>query len=68
MSSAADAELGALFINCHEATPARHTLKEIGHKQPHTPMQTENTTTLGVVTNNLASKRLKSIDMKLHWL
>ena len=27
MSSAAEAELGALFINCREAVPARHTLK-----------------------------------------
>ena len=68
MSSAAEAELGALFINCREAVPARHTLEEMGHKQPPTPMQTDNTTALGVVTNNIASKRLKSMDMKLHWL
>ena len=34
MSSAAEAELGALFINCREAVPARHTLEEMGHKQP----------------------------------
>ena len=27
MSSAAEAELGALFINCREAIPARHTLE-----------------------------------------
>ena len=68
MSSAAEAEPGALFINCREAIPARHTLEEMGHKQPPTPMQTDNTTALGVVTNNIASKRLKSMDMKLHWL
>ena len=68
MSSAAEAELGALFINCREAIPARHALLEMGHPQPPTPMQTDNTTALGVVTNNIASKRLKSMDMKLHWL
>ena len=68
MSSAAEAELGALFINCREAIPARHALEEMGHKQPPTPMQTDNTTALGVVTNNIASKRLKSMDMKFHWL
>ena len=68
MSSAAEAELGVLFINCREAVPARHTLDKMGHKQPPTPMQTDNTTALGVVTNNIASKRLKSMDMKLHWL
>ena len=67
MPSAAEAELGALFINCREAIPARHTLEEMGHKQPPTLMQTDNTTALGVVTNNIASKRLKLMDMKLHW-
>ena len=68
ISSAAEANLGTLFINCHEANPARHPLKEMGHKQPHIPMQTDNTTALCVVTNNIASKRLKSMDMKFHWL
>ena len=68
MSSAAEAELGALFINCHEAIPEQHALEEMGHKQPPTPMQTDNTTALGVATNSIASKRLKSMDMKFHWL
>ena len=68
MSSAAEAELGALFINYIEAIPARHALETMGHNQPPTPIQTDNTTALGVVTNNIASKQLKSIDMKLHWL
>ena len=40
----------------------------MGHKQPPTPMQTNNTTALGVVTNTIVSKRLKFMDMKLHWL
>ena len=68
MSSAAEAELGSLFINCREAIPARHALKAMGHKQPPTPMQTNNTTAIGFVTNNISSKRLKYMDMKLHWL
>ena len=68
MSSAAEAELGALFINCREAIPARHALKIMGHKQPPTPVQTDNTTALGVVNKNIASKRLKPMDMKLHWI
>jgi hypothetical protein len=38
MSSAAEAKVGALFINCHEAVPARHVLKFLGHTQPPTPM------------------------------
>ena len=31
-------------------------------------MQTDNTTALGIVKDNIASKRLKSMDMRLHWL
>jgi hypothetical protein len=56
MSSAAEAEIGALYINCKEAIPARHTLEYLGHKQPPTPMQTDNTTALGVVNNNIMKK------------
>ncbi len=46
MSLAAKAKVGALFINCREAVPARHVLKFLGHPQPPTPMQMDNTTAL----------------------
>ena len=46
LSSAAKAKVGELYINCCEAVPARHILEFMGHKQPPTPMQTENTTAL----------------------
>ena len=48
-SSEAESELGALYISCCEAVPARHTLEKVGHKQPPTPVQKDNTTALGVV-------------------
>ena len=67
MSSAAEAKVGALYINCREAVPARQTLEFMGHPQPPTPMQTDNTTALGVVNNNVL-KKLKSMDIKYHWL
>ena len=67
MSSVAEAEIGALYINCREAIPSQHTLKFLGHKQPPTPTQTNNTTALGVVNNNVM-KKLKAMDMKYHWL
>lgn len=31
-------------------------------------MQTDNTTALGVVGNNIVSKKLKSMDMRVNWL
>ena len=34
MSSAAEAELGTLFLNAKTAVPMRKTLKELGHPQP----------------------------------
>jgi hypothetical protein len=68
MSSAAEAELGALYINACEAVPQHHTLEEMGHKQPPTPIQTNNTTTVGVVNNNLQPECTKAMDMCFHWL
>ncbi len=37
MSSAAEAELGALYINACEAVPQRQTLAEMGHNSPQLP-------------------------------
>ncbi len=53
--------------NCREAIPAHHTLEFLGHPQPPTPIQTDNTTVLGVVNNNVM-KKLKAMGMKYHWL
>jgi hypothetical protein len=36
MSLAAEAEVGALYINYREAIPTRHTLEFMGHPQPPT--------------------------------
>ncbi len=68
MSSAAKAKLGALYIHAQEAIPMRHLLEEMGHKQPPMPIQTDNSTALGVVTNNIQPRRTKAIDMQFHWL
>jgi hypothetical protein len=57
MSSAAKAELGALYINAWEAIPMQLLLKEMGNKQPPTPIQTDNSTAHGVVTNNIQLQR-----------
>ena len=68
MSSAAEAELGALYINCREEIPARHLLEAMGHHQYPTPMQTDNSTALGVVTNKIQPKWTKAMDMSFQWL
>ena len=68
MSSAAEAEISMLFINSRQAIPSRIILEETGHKQPPTPIQTDNTTALGFVTKNLNPKATKSTDMRYWWL
>jgi hypothetical protein len=48
MSSAAKAELGALYTTAKEMAPLCQTLIEIGWPQPCTPIQTDNSTAIGV--------------------
>jgi hypothetical protein len=64
MSSAAGAKLGALYINAREAIPMQLLLEEMGHKQLLTPIQTENSTAHGVVTNNIQPQCTKAMDMR----
>jgi hypothetical protein len=68
MSSAMEAELGTLYINAKTAISMRHTLKEFGHPQPPTPMQTDNKTAHDLLTIKIMPKALKAIDMRFHWL
>ncbi len=51
VASAAEAELGALFLNAQEAKVIRLVLEELGHPQLPTPIHVDNTTTVGIVNN-----------------
>jgi hypothetical protein len=68
MSSAAEAELGALFINAKTAVSMRQTLKELGHPQTQTLIQTDNSTAHALLTNKILPKALKAMYMQFHWL
>ena len=68
ISSAAEAELDALFMNAKTAIPIQQTLEEMGHKQPPMPIQTDNSTMIGVITNEIQPKATKAMDMQFHWL
>ena len=68
ISSTAETQLGAIFINCKEAITELQALEVMELTQTLTPMQTDNTIAHGVVTNNISRKQLKSMGMKLHWL
>ena len=68
MSSAVEAELVALYINSKCATKIQHTLAEMGHLQPPTPIQIDNYTAYGVIMNKIIPKATKVMDMNFHWL
>ncbi len=68
MSSAVEAELGALFINAKTVVSMQRTLRELGHPQPRTPIQTNNPTAHALLTNKILPKALKAMDMQFHWL
>ena len=40
----------------------------MGHPQPPTPIQTDNSTANGVVNNIIQPKQMKAMDMRFHWL
>ncbi len=53
VSSAAEAELGALFINAREAVYLRRILVKMGHPQTKTPIQTDNSTAKGFINSKI---------------
>ena len=68
MSSASEAELGAMFIITQEMVAMRQTLQEMKWPQPKSPLQTDNSAAAGVVNNTIVPKNLKRMDRRLHWL
>jgi hypothetical protein len=69
MSSAAESEMGALYKNALcKRVKERVILEEVGHKQPPTPVQTDNSTAEGIINSRVQPKRTKAMDMCFHWL
>ena len=68
VASSAEAETGGLFLNAQNILPIRHTLEQLGHKQPPTPLKTDNSTAYNFVTKNMKQRKSKSWDMRFNWL
>jgi hypothetical protein len=68
MSSAGEAEIGAVFINAKEGAVLRTTLEELGHTQPPTPMETDNTTATGYSNSTIKKKCTKAMYMRFYWI
>ena len=67
-ASAAEAELGALYDCARAMVPLRQALVEMGWPQGKSPVQTDNSAAEGVVNLTIVPKKLKSMDLRLHWL
>ena len=69
MSSAAEAEVGGLFVNGQEGVALRNALTEMGHPQPDaTPITTDNSTADGIANDTVKIKRSKAMDMRFYWI
>jgi hypothetical protein len=64
MSSAAEAEVGALFMNVKALIPLRIICEELGHIQPATPMRIDNNTSEGIMNGTIKQNRSKAINMR----
>ena len=62
-ASAAEAELGALFLNLKQGRIIRLTLEEMGHLQPPTPINVDNATSVGIVNGTVKRQRSRIMEM-----
>ena len=63
MSSATEAELGALYVNARKGVEICNILHEMGHMQPPTPIQTNNSTADSIINSQEQPKYTKAKDM-----
>ena len=68
MGLASEAEIGAAYINGQEAVPIHTFLIKLGHPQPATPIQVDNSTADGFTNDTIKEKRSKAIDMRFYWI
>jgi len=68
ISSAAEAELGAVFYNAKDACALRNTLHDMGYPQPATPTQVDNACAVGLANDAVKQRRSKAIDMRFYWV
>ena len=68
VSSASEAEVGAIFLNAQAAVSTSGTLLDLGYPQAATPIITDNTTAAGFANNSIRLKRSKAMDMRINWI
>ena len=66
--SASEAEYCGMFENAQTGVIFRALLHKLGHKQPLTPIRTDNTTAADIINDTIKWNRSRTIDMRYHWL
>ena len=56
MGSATESEIGDTYINVQESVPIRTLLRKLGHPQPATPIQVDNSTANGLANDIIKQK------------
>ena len=64
MGAASESEIAAAYANAKDGVESRVTLMEMGHEQPSTPLEIDNTTAFGILTKQLLPRRSKAMDMR----
>ena len=68
MCGRSEAECEALFKNTKEAVALRTTLHKMGHPQPPTPVEVDNSTAVGFANKQIKQQNSKSMDMRYYWI
>ena len=68
VSSVAEAEYAAVFMNAKEGVAIRAILDSIGYPQPTTEILCDNLCAVDLASNTLTPKQTKSIHMQFHWI
>ena len=68
ITSETEAEIAAIFVNCHECIPLINTKDGLGYPHSPTPIQVDNKCAVGIVTDTVEQKHTKSMDMRFYWV
>ena len=60
--------MSALFITAKQMVPLRQILIKMGWPQAKSPIQTDNSTAVGVTNKTIVPKQAKPMNMRFYWL
>lgn len=68
VSSAAEAELAAVYLNAKMAVQLRNTLADLGYPQDATLIVCDNQCAVGIANDSITQNRMKAMDMRWNWV